>query len=159
MNLKTNIPIRAEAPTTRISLEKSPLRRNDIIRKVTKKMAAVPKSPIIANEQRQNAEKAINIVKFFFCCSSFSVAAPIYMNTIFTSSDGWKEKPPIFIQFCDPYFIVPKARFASNKTTLKVINKYAIFFVRSRSLKNQHRTKNKPRPKPIVIVCFNIVVG
>ena len=92
-------PIRPAAPTISISFEKSPLRRNEITRKVTKNIIAVPKSPMIARHPRQKTENAMNIVRFFFCCSSSSVAAPTYTKTIFTSSEGWNENPPICTQF------------------------------------------------------------
>ena len=68
-------PVAATA-TMSISFEKSPERRNDMTRKVTKKIAAVPKSLISASAPRQNIESPINRVRFFLVKSSLSVAAP-----------------------------------------------------------------------------------
>ena len=59
-----------------------------MIRKVTKKMAAVPKSFMTASAPRQKSENPTNRCRFFFSYSSSSVALPIKMNAILTSSDG-----------------------------------------------------------------------
>ena len=147
------------APTTRTSLEKSPLRRNEITRNVTKNMIAVPKSPIIARQPRQNTEKPMNMVKFFFCWSSSSVAAPTNMNTIFTISEGWNEKPPIWIQFLDPFLTVPISRFNTRSSTAAPIRKYIIFLVLFRSLRYQHSPKNNATPKHTHIACLNSLPG
>ena len=63
--------------------------------KVIKKIIAVPKSPMTARQQKQKPEKTMKIHRFFFWNSSSSVAAPIHINATFTSSEGWKEIPPI----------------------------------------------------------------
>ena len=70
------MPIRPEAPKIRMIFEKSPLRRKEMTRNVTKKISAVPKSPMSARQPRQKTEKPMNINRFFRCCSSSSVAAP-----------------------------------------------------------------------------------
>ena len=55
------------APTpVSIILDRSPLRRKETTRYVVKKISAVPKSPIIARQPRQNSEKAAYIIVLFF---------------------------------------------------------------------------------------------
>ena len=81
---------RAMVSALKKSFEKSPLRRNEIIRNVTKNIIAVPKSPMIPRHPRQYAEKPIKIQRFFFWKSSSRLAAPIQIKATFTSSDGWK---------------------------------------------------------------------
>ena len=89
-------------PTISSSFENSPLRRNEITRNVTKKIAAVPKSPISPRQPKQNAANPMKIHRFFFSNNSSSDAAPIQMNATLTSSDGWKLTGPIASQFFAP---------------------------------------------------------
>ena len=53
------MPMIPAAPIVSISLEKSPLLRNEITRYVTKKISAPPKSPILARQARQNKENSM----------------------------------------------------------------------------------------------------
>ena len=71
-------PMKA-TPTTRISLVKSPFRRKEITRKETKKIIAVPKSPIRARQTKQNPEKIMKIRVLRFSISSSREAAPTQM--------------------------------------------------------------------------------
>ena len=82
------MPMMPAAPIVSISLEKSPLLRNEITRYVTKNMRAVPKSPILARHARQNRENSMNPYRFFLLNRFSIVAAPMQMNASLTISDG-----------------------------------------------------------------------
>ena len=96
------MPPAAATPVSKSSFDISPDLKNEIIRKVTKNTMAVPKSPMIPRQAKQNNEKPMKIYRFFLLKSSSKVAAPTQMKAIFTSSDGWNEKPPISSQFFAP---------------------------------------------------------
>ena len=76
------------AATARIIVLKSPERINAVSKNVTKKMSAVPKSPIRAKRPTQTAEKIMYSSRFFFVINTSSELAPIKMKIIFASSDG-----------------------------------------------------------------------
>ena len=93
-----------------MSFVKSPLRRNEITKKLTKNIKAVPKSPISARQMKQNPENSMNIKEFLFSISSSSDAAPTQMKASLTISDGCTESPPMLTQLAAPNFVVPKSR-------------------------------------------------
>ena len=76
LNLSIITPIRPAPTNARIILDRSPLRRKEMTRKVAKKMIAVPKSPMIARQPRQKILNPMKRYRLFFSCSSSSVAAP-----------------------------------------------------------------------------------
>ena len=148
------MPARATAPTMRISLEKSPLRRKAMTRKVTKKIAAVPKSLISAKQPIQKAEKIIKTVRFPFSYNSSSVAAPAMINATFTSSPGWIDNEPNSIQFFAPPWVVPNKSVARRSSAPTPRISIRISLERFRSRRNQHRRKNKTTPIITQISCF-----
>ena len=65
-----------------------PERMNDMTRKVTKNISAVPKSLMSASAMTQTAEKPMKTIRFLVLNSLSSVAAPTYIYATFTNSDG-----------------------------------------------------------------------
>ena len=82
-----NRPI-AAAEQDKIRVRKLPERMKAIIKKVTKKTQAVPKSFIRKSDPMQIMEKTINPERLFVVCSSSRVAVPTKMKAIFMNSDG-----------------------------------------------------------------------
>ena len=87
-------------------------------RNVAKNISAVPKSFITARQPKQNMEKNRNICRFFFSYSSSSVAEPMKMKAIFTSSDGCIEYPPSVTQIVAPLRAFPNTTLKRNSPTL-----------------------------------------
>ena len=142
-----------------ISLEKSPLRRNDIIRNVVKNISAVPKSPIRARHPRQNTENIMNTVRFFFCCSSSSVADPTKIKTIFTSSEGCIVNPAMWTQLAEPFLVCPKIRLMSSSSTAMPISILTSFLALLRSRSSQHIPKNRMTPAATQNACLKALSG
>ena len=96
------IPAAAAPPRISTSLEKSPERKKEMTTKVTKKISAVPKSPIMPRAAKQIPEKTTYSVRLPFSKSSSRVAAPAKTKASFTSSEGCTERPPMDTQFRAP---------------------------------------------------------
>ena len=86
--MRTKVTPKIAAATARIIVLKSPERINAVSKNVTKKMSAVPKSPIRAKSPTHTAEKIMYSSRFFFVINTSSELAPIKMKIIFASSDG-----------------------------------------------------------------------
>ena len=128
-------------------------------RKVTKNIAAVPKSLIIARAPRQNIESPTNSVRFFLVKSSFRVAAPAYIKAIFTNSEGCIVVKPRSIQFCAPYCELPKTRFTSSSRTAAPIINMRMPFALFKSRRYQHRARNIISPSSIAMSCLSTDSG
>ena len=88
----------------------------------------------------------MNITKFRFAIRRCSVDAPAYTKQIFTSSDGWNDTPPSWIQLRAPNFSVPSTRFTARSSRPAAEARYRNTFARSRS-RSVHPTKrNTTRP-------------
>ena len=62
--------------TARATVAMEPERINEMTRKVTKNMSAVPKSLLSARNMTHSAEKLMNAIRFLVLNSLSSVAAP-----------------------------------------------------------------------------------
>ena len=130
-----------------------------MIRNVTKKIMAVPKSPMSPRHPKQKAENPMNIQRFFFWKSSSSVAAPIQINATFTSSEGWKLNPPISSQFLAPKPIVPNIRLTMRSSAEPPMSSHLRDLLLSRFLIKTHMTNIIATPIAAAINCLYIFSG
>lgn len=122
--------------------------------KVTKNIAAVPKSFISASMPIQPADSNRNIHRFRFIISLSSVAAPAYTNAIFAISEGCTESGPIKIQFFAPYTSLPNSRVSASRPSAPAAINQRSFTERPRSRSSQPSTMNTARPIPNAASCL-----
>lgn len=112
-------PPEAAATVIKRTEARSPERRKAMARKATKKISAVPKSLISPKQPTQKAEKTRVKIRLRLANIRSRVVAPTRIKAIFTSSEGWKEKPPIFTQFRAPKSRAPKSTLKANSAMEK----------------------------------------
>ena len=125
----------------------------------TKKIAAVPKSPITARAPTHRAVKIIKVNRFRLVTSLSSVDAPKKINAILTNSDGCTVIKPRSIQFLEPYSVNPSAIFTAKSARAMTHISQRVFLARLRLRKNQPRVMKTARPITAATICFSRAEG
>ena len=128
-------------------------------RKVAKNMRAVPKSPISARAQTHIAANTMNPNRFRRTNRRSSVAAPVYMYSTLTSSEGWMVNEPKFSQLPAPPRTSPSMTVMPSRPSAASAASHLTAFTRCRSLSHQPRKKNSATPMSRNSTCRNMSSG